>query len=61
MNPPPKSSYHQSETVFTGERQEFADTGLSPNDPTVQGRGPGRKPTGAQSESPQKKKRKKRN
>lgn len=61
MNPPPTSPYHQSETVFTGERQEFFDAGLSPDDPAVQGRAPRRKPAGAKSESTTKKKRRKKN
>jgi hypothetical protein len=60
MNPPPTSPYHQSETVFTGERQEFSDAGLSPDDPTVRAREARRKPAGAKSESAQKKKRRKR-
>jgi hypothetical protein len=59
MNPPPISPYHQSETVFTGERQEFSDAGLSPDDPTVQGRAPRRRPAGGKSESAKKKKRRK--
>lgn len=30
--------YHQPETVFAGERQQFSDTGLSPDDPAVRER-----------------------
>jgi hypothetical protein len=58
MNPTPTS--HQNETLFTGERQKFSDAGLSPDDPTVQARESRRKAAGKKSESPQKKKRRKR-
>jgi len=34
MNPSSANPYHQSEIVFTGERQEFSDAGLSPDDAT---------------------------
>jgi len=60
MNPPPRNAYHQTETVFVGERQEFSDAGLCPDDPTIQGRAPRRKP-GAKSDAPKRKKPRKRN
>jgi hypothetical protein len=56
MNLPPTNPYHQAETAFSGERQEFSDTGLSPDDPAVQGRASKAKPH-AKSESAKKKKR----
>jgi hypothetical protein len=57
---PPTNPYHQPETVFAGERQEFSDAGLSPDDPTVQTRASRARPPHAKSESPKKKKRRKR-
>jgi hypothetical protein len=58
---PPTNPYHQPETVFAGERQEFSDAGLSPDDPAVQARVSKRRRLQTKSESSKKQKRRKRN
>jgi hypothetical protein len=58
---PRTNPYHQPETVFAGERQEFSDAGLSPDDPAVQARASKARGSRAKSESAKKKKRRKRN
>jgi hypothetical protein len=56
----PTNPYHQPETIFAGERQQFSDAGLSPDDPAVQGRASKRgradgKPGPAKKKKPRKK------
>lgn len=58
---PRANPYHQPETIFAGERQEFSDAGLSPDDPAVQARASKAKRPQAKSESVKKKKRRKGN
>jgi hypothetical protein len=61
MNRPPTNSYHQTETVFVGERQMFTDAGLSPDDPVVRGREAREKRLNGNSQSGRKKKPRRKN
>jgi len=56
----PTNPYHQPETLFVGERQEFTDSGLSPDDPAVQARASKARRANVKSESAKNKKRRKR-
>jgi hypothetical protein len=56
----PANPYHQPETPFIGERQEFSDAGLSPDDPAVQARASKARRANAKSETAKNKKRRKR-